>query len=195
MNAAVGSTVRIIDGLSLLTGRLAAWMYFAVGLFICFEVVMRYGFTMPTIWVDEVSRILQTWATLMAAAYVLSQREHVVIDVMFKQPGTLGRKLADTFAMLVIVGVAGVVCWFGYELWAKALKFGHTTDSFLAPPKWLTHASVWFGFGLLLLQAIAEMVKTWTGEARQVSTHEIELAEVGVLPESDLPAKHSSKQD
>jgi len=179
--------VRAIDGLSLLAGRLAAWMYFAVGLFICFEVVMRYGFTMPTIWVDEVSRILQTWATLIAAAYLLSQREHVVIDIAFKQIGSLGRKLADTFSMLVIVAVAGVVCWFGFELWLKALKFGHTTDSFLAPPKWLTHASVWVGFGLLLLQALAEIVKTWTGEARQISAHEIELAEVGVLPVDQQP--------
>lgn len=149
--------------LSAWAGRLAAWMFFAVGLMVSYEVVMRHGFTMPTIWVDEVARIFQIWGTLIAGAYVLSEREHVVIDIAFKRVGTTARKLVDTFSMLVIIAVCAVVCWYGFELWLKAYRFGHTTDSFLAPPKWLTHGSLWFGFGLLLLQACAEIVKTWTG--------------------------------
>lgn len=136
---------------------------------------MRHGFTMPTIWVDEVARIFQIWGTLIAAAYVLSEREHVVIDVAFKKAGTLGRKMIDTFAMLVIVVVCIVVCWYGFELWLKALRMGHTTDTFLGPPKWLTHGSLWVGFGLLLLQAFAEIAKIWSGRVREPDPHSLEL--------------------
>ncbi len=136
---------------------------------------MRHGFTLPTIWVDEVARIFQIWGTLIAAAYVLSEREHVVIDVAFKTQGSLSRKLADTFAMLVIIAVSAVVCWYGFELWLKAFRMGHTTDSFLAPPKWLTHGSLWVGFGLLFLQACAEIAKTWTGRVREPEAHSLEL--------------------
>jgi hypothetical protein len=38
---------------------------------------------------------------------------------------------------------------------------GHTTDSFLGSPKWLTHASVWIGLGLLGLQSIVELYRVW----------------------------------
>ena len=49
-----------------------------------------------------------------------------------------------------------------FELWLKATLAGHTTDSFLAPPKWLTHGSIWVGFSLLIAQGAADMWRIWT---------------------------------
>ncbi|WP_422365343.1 TRAP transporter small permease [Pelagibius sp.] len=154
--------IRLIDTTSELTGKLAAWMFFAIGLFVTYEVVMRYVFTLPTIWVDEVSRVLQIWATFLAAGFVLKHRDMITIEVAFKDPTTLARKLVETFALLAILLFSAVTCWYGFELWFKATRLGHTSDSFLATPKWLTHASVWIGFGLLFVQALAEGVRIWT---------------------------------
>ena len=83
--------VCISDALSEFTGRLAGWMFFAVGLFVTFEVFMRYVLIMPTVWVDEISRIFQVWATYLAIAYVLKHRQHIVIDIAFRDTGTLQR--------------------------------------------------------------------------------------------------------
>ena len=137
-------------------------MFFAVGLFITYEVVMRYVFTLPTIWVDEVSRVFQIWATFLAAAFILKHRNMILIEVAFRDPTTLARKIVDTFGLLAIVLFCAVTCWYGFELWLKATRLGHTTDTFLATPKWITHASIWVGFGLLLLQALAEAARIWT---------------------------------
>ena len=60
--------VRSIDAVSEFSGRLSAWMFFTIGLFITYEVVMRYVFTAPTVWVDEVSRIMQVWAAANSVA-------------------------------------------------------------------------------------------------------------------------------
>ncbi len=154
--------IKVIDATSELAGKLAAWMFFAIGLFVTYEVVMRYVFTLPTIWVDEVSRVLQIWATFLAAGFVLKHRDMITIEVAFKDPASLARKLAESFALLAILLFCAVTCWYGFELWFKAARLGHTTDSFLATPKWVTHASVWVGFGLLLVQALAEAVRIWT---------------------------------
>ncbi len=154
--------VRLIDQITDLTGGLAAWMFFAIGLFVAFEVVMRYVFTAPTIWVDEVSRIFQIWATFIAGAHTLKHRELILIDVFFKDAGTLRRKIAETFAMLMILVFCCVTAKYGYDLWLKATLAGHTTDSFLAPPKWLTHASLWVGFGWMAVQSITEIIRVWT---------------------------------
>ncbi|NIA68678.1 TRAP transporter small permease [Pelagibius litoralis] len=155
--------IKLIDTLSELTGKLAAWMFFAIGLFVTYEVVMRYVFTLPTIWVDEVSRILQIWATCLAGAFVLKHRGMITIEVAFKDPTTLARKLVESFALLTILLFCGVACWYGFDLWLKATRLGHTTDSFLATPKWVTHGSIWVGFGLLMIQAFVEMARIWTG--------------------------------
>ncbi len=138
---------------------------------------MRYFFISPTIWVDEISRIMQIWATYLAAAYVLKHHHMIVIEVAFKTPGTTARKIVDSFALLVIIVFSVVALWYGFELWWKATVRGHTTDSYLAPPKWLTHASVWVGFTLLTLQAGVEIFKIWSknyqSHARQKSTESV----------------------
>jgi len=154
--------IKIIDQVSEATGKLAAWMFFAVGVFITYEVFMRYVFTAPTIWVDETVRIMQIWATFLGSAFALKHRQMIVIDVAFRDPNTNLRKIVETFSLLVILLFCTVATWYGFELWLKATLKGHTTDSFLGTPKWLTHASIWVGFGLLAVQGLAEIFKVWT---------------------------------
>ena len=84
MPGLLAAYVRAVDTLSAFSGRLAGWMFFAVGLFVTYEVFMRYVLTLPTVWVDEISRILQIWATYLAVAYVLRQRKHILIDITFR---------------------------------------------------------------------------------------------------------------
>ncbi len=154
--------IKIIDQVSEATGKFAAWMFFTVGVFITYEVFMRYVFTAPTIWVDETVRIMQIWATFLGGAFALKHRQMIVIDVAFRDPHTLSRKIIETFALLVILVFCAVATWYGFELWLKATLKGHTTDSFLGTPKWLTHASIWVGFGLLSVQGVTEIIKVWT---------------------------------
>ncbi len=153
--------LKAIDTISEFTGRLAAWLFFAVGFFITYEVFMRHVFTMPTIWVDEVSRIVQIWAAYLAAAFALKHREMVVIDVAFRDKNSTIRKWLDSFALVLVITFCAVAVYYGFELWLKSTLRGHTTDTYLALPKWFTQASIWVGFGLLLLQAIAEIFKIW----------------------------------
>lgn len=149
------------DRITNAVGTLAAWIFFVIGLIVTFEVVMRYAFNSPTIWVDEISRVLQIWATCLAAGYALRHRALIVIDVIFSDPQRLGRKICETLAILMIIAFALVVTKYGFDLWLKATLSGHTTDSFLASPKWLTHASIWIGFGMLALQGLVELARIW----------------------------------
>lgn len=156
--------VRIIDWISRLAGLIAAWMFFAVGLFVCFEVFMRYVMIAPTIWVDEVSRIFQVWAAFLAIAWVLQKRAHILIDITFRDPESLGRRIVDSFALGVVIFFCVVAVKFGLDVWWKSTAAGHTTDSYLAVPKAFIQSAVWVGFGLMALQAVAEIIKIWTGQ-------------------------------
>ncbi|MDA7990324.1 MAG: TRAP transporter small permease [Gammaproteobacteria bacterium] len=153
---------RFINGVSELTGKISAWCLFLVGFFITFEVAMRYVFNSPTIWVDEVSRVLQVWVVYLAAAYVLKHRGMVTIEVMLSNPNTLRRRLAESFAITVLFLFAGVACYYGFEIWLKAALAGHTTDTYLASPKMITHAPVWVGSALLILQGAVQLYGVWT---------------------------------
>jgi TRAP-type C4-dicarboxylate transport system permease small subunit len=166
----MNSLVNAADTISEWTGRFAAWVFFILGFCITYEVVMRYVFTAPTVWVDEVARIGQVWATYLAAAFALKHREMISIDIAFRKPGTIGRKCADTFSLAIILIFCLVTIRYGFDLWLRATLRGHTTDTYLALPLWFTQASVWTGFALLALQSVAEAVKIWrpVGPAREV---------------------------
>ena len=153
---------RIIDGISEFTGKLCAWCLFLIGFFITYEVIMRYVFNAPTVWVDEISRVLQVWVVYLAAAYVLKHREMVTIEVILTNPNTIWRRLAETLAVVVLFIFAGVACYYGYQIWLKATLAGHTTDTYLAPPKMITHAPVWVGSALLMLQGAVQLYRVWT---------------------------------
>lgn len=154
--------VRLVDGISEWTGKISAWSLFAVGFFITFEVVMRYVFNAPTVWVDEISRVMQVWVVYLAAAYVLKHREMVTIELILKKPNTLLRRLAETVAIVMLFFFAGVACYYGFQIWLKSTLAGHTTDTYLAPPKMITHAPVWVGSALLLLQGTVQLYRVWT---------------------------------
>ena len=153
--------VQAIDSLSEWLGKLCAWCLFAIGFFITFEVLMRYVFNAPTIWVDEISRILQVWVVFLATPYVLKHREMISIDVLLRNSNTLRRRLAESFSIVVLFVFMSVAVYYGFELWLKATLAGHTTDTYLAPPKWFTHAPVWVGGTLLLLQGVTQLVRVW----------------------------------
>lgn len=159
-------------------GKISAWLFFGVGFCITYEVFMRYVFNSPTIWVDEVSSIIQVWATYAGLAYALKHKDMIIIDIIFRDPNTLGRKILESFGFLVIIAFSAVTVFYGFELWLDATMKGHTTDTYLALPKWFTQASIWVGFGLLTLQALVETIKVWTIGVEQSAHHS--LSEEGV---------------
>ena len=162
--------IKIIDSISEITGKISAWIFFIIGFMVTYEVFMRYVFVKPTIWVDELSSIMQIWATYIGASFALKHKDMIVIDVAFRDPNTNIRKILETFSLIVIIFFSTVALWYGFEIWLKSTLRGHTTDSYLALPKWFTQASIWVGFTLLFLQASVEIIKVWTRENIKYST-------------------------
>ncbi len=161
MTAFLDGFLRVSDLLAEVTGRIAAWMFFAVGLFVSYEVFMRYVLIRPTVWVDEVSRIFQIWGAFLAIAYVHRHRAHIFIDLAFRQPGSPARRVVDTFAEGVILFFCAVTVKYGWEVWWQSTRLGHTTDSYLAVPLVWVQSAIWVGFGLMALQSLASIIRIW----------------------------------
>ncbi len=162
MTSAIQKFVRTMDIVSVITGKISAWMFFIIGVIVCYEVFMRYVLNAPTIWVDEVSRILQVWGAYLAIAFVLKNKAHIIIDIAFRDPNSFGRKVTDTLALSIVIFFCVIVAKYGIDVWWKSTAAGHTTDSYLAVPKAYIQSAIWVGFSLMALQAVAEVVKIWT---------------------------------
>jgi len=155
----VNAALEIIDRVGVACSRLAAWLFFAIGLMITYEVVARYVFNAPTIWAEEMSRFFQVWAVYLGAAYVLRYRYLIRITLLTDRIGPLGRRIAEAISLSVIAGFSVVAIWWGIEIVAESVRFGRTTSTMLDVPQWTTEIAIPLGAGLLLLQCLAQFVR------------------------------------
>jgi len=147
------------DGLSEFCGRLSALMVIAVGFILSYEVILRYFFLAPTSWAQDISLTMQVWFTYLALGYVLRHREMIRIAAVIGYLGPLGRKIAEGFALVVILVICVLVVWLGSGIVEDSVALGRRQPTILELPNWLSELPVVIGFVLLGLQALADLIR------------------------------------
>lgn len=153
----------LINRLSDAFGILAAWLFFAIGLMITYEVVVRYVFVAPTIWTQEISQFLQIWATFLAAAYVLRHRQLIAIDFLNTRLPPRWRRVSNLFSLAVIAVFSLTAIWYGIDILAESIIQGRRTSTMLSVPNWMSESAVPIGFALLLAQCAVEAARELRG--------------------------------
>ncbi|KMT63706.1 TRAP transporter small permease subunit [Catenovulum maritimum] len=74
---------RAIDGFSETLGRIVAWFSVLVVLLTASIVIMRYGFNLGSIALQETVLYLHSAVFLLGAGYTLKHNEHVRVDVLY----------------------------------------------------------------------------------------------------------------
>lgn len=141
---------------------------------VTFEVIMRKVFNSPTIWVDETSRFCLVWAVYLASAHILKKRELITVELFTVSLSAAKLKVLEFFALTVIAIFSAVATYYGAEVVLESIEMGRKTSSMLGVPKWITESAVPVGFGLLLIQAVVEMIKLAKGgEVAAIAKHKI----------------------
>ncbi|WP_368642220.1 TRAP transporter small permease [Castellaniella ginsengisoli] len=151
--------MRWVERLSRACGVLAALLLTFAMLVVCQMILMRYVFRAPTIWQTEAVVFGATAAIFLGAPYVLMTKGHVGVDFIQMLVGARARRWMDrvgawlglTFCLLMTAAT-------GLHLF-EALEGGWTTPSVAAVPLWMPLAPVVFGFVLLSLQYVVEIMK------------------------------------
>ena len=66
--------------------------------------------------------------------------------------------------VLAVALFSGVVVWKGWAIFFDSFERGRTTGSLLNLPSWVAELAVPFGFALLFVQALVEVVRLVRGE-------------------------------
>lgn len=162
---------RLVDLLADLLGQLAAWLFFATGAMITYEVTARYLFNAPTIWAAELSQLFLLWGCFVAMATLLRQRAHIRITILTGRFGQRGRQVSELFTLLFIAGFSCVACWHGWLIALDSLERGRSTGTMLNIPNWWTEIVIPLGFLVLLLQCLVEFVRVCRHGAPQSAEH------------------------
>jgi TRAP-type mannitol/chloroaromatic compound transport system permease small subunit len=94
----------VIDALSIWSGKAASWLILLVVGFIIYEILMRYVFHLPTLWVSE-SMVFGSGLTyVLGAAWALQDNRHVKIDLIYGRLTPRQRAVIDSLFGRVFMG-------------------------------------------------------------------------------------------
>lgn len=161
----VMAALRLVERLSAAAAWVAAACFFAIGLIVTYEVVMRYVFVAPTRWVEETARVLQIYAVFLACAWLVARREHIRITVLTAYLPPAAQLVLGRLSLLAVAAVAALSAWFGVDLMRFSIAMGQNTDTTLELPMWLLQAPVSLGLGFVAAQALASLAASFLDPA------------------------------
>lgn len=150
-----------LEALTRATGHLVSWLTLAMALATLLVVVLRYGFGIGNIALQESVMYLHGTVFMVAAAYTLSCNEHVRVDIFYQHFSPRRQALVDllgTLLLLMPVCILILVVSWDYVISSWQRQEGSSEPGGL-PWVYLLKSLLLLMPVLLLLQGFVETVR------------------------------------
>lgn len=148
-----------IDRLNERVGRIVTFFVLVMVGIIVYEVICRYLFNRPTMWVHEASELIFGAYFLLGGGYTLLRKQHVNVDILVGNLKGKNRLLMELFASFLIFVFSGLLLWKGAEMAWDSLKILEYSQTIWGPPIYPVKLTIPIGALLLLLQGIAQLLR------------------------------------
>jgi TRAP-type mannitol/chloroaromatic compound transport system permease small subunit len=167
---------RLIDGLTDLIGKLAMWLILATTLISAGNAIIRKIFgTSSNAWL-EIQWYLFAAVFMLGSGYAFLRNAHVRIDFISSKFSARGRNWVDIGGIILFVfPLCGMLVFEGWPLFQQALQSGEMSSNSGGLIRWPVYALVPFGFILLFVQSLSELIKRiafLTGNGPDVLAHD-----------------------
>jgi TRAP-type mannitol/chloroaromatic compound transport system permease small subunit len=151
-----------IDRFTDVIGLGVAWLNVPLVLAVSYEVVARYFFHAPTIWVFDVTYMLYGTIFMLGAAYALHLGAHIRTDFFFETWSTRTKGLIDSIAylalffpsLLMLMIVSADESWYAFRI----METSEQTP--WRPILWPFKTVVPLTCLLLMIQGVSEVIKS-----------------------------------
>jgi TRAP-type mannitol/chloroaromatic compound transport system permease small subunit len=160
----VGRIARSLDQFAVRVGRTAAWLALALVLVTFSVVVLRYGFDIGSIALQESILYLHASLFLLGAAYTLKMDGHVRVDIVYQRLSARGQALVNLLgALLLLLPVCTFLLWISWDYVATAWSLHEgSPEAGGLPYVYLLKTLIPLAAGLLILQAISQVLHSLT---------------------------------
>lgn len=145
---------RIVDGLTVVTGWLAALCLVAAALIVTEAVIVRKLLGVSTIWQIEASVFLLIFAVFVGAPFVQKNEHHLNVDLVIIYLSPRVREITLIVVSIVSCILAAVLAWYAWPMWWEAVVNNEHSESLWGPPLWIPLLFLPLGMTLLFLQYI-----------------------------------------
>jgi len=153
---------KIIDRFTDAIGLAVAWLNMPLVLCVGYEVILRYFFNRPTIWVFDVTYMLYGTIFMAGAAYALHKGAHIRTDFFFESWSTRTKGVIDSVAYIALFfpSLTAFLIVSGGEGWYAFLINETSEQTPWRPILWPFKLVVPLACLLLLIQGVSEAIKS-----------------------------------
>ena len=146
--------IRLIDGLTVITGWLAAGCLVLAALIITEAVLVRKLFGASTIWQIEASVFLLIFTVFVGAAFVQKNDHHLNVDLVIIHLSARTREKTLIVVSILSCILALLLACYAWPMWWDACIHNEHSESLWGPPMWIPYLFLPLGMTLLFLQYI-----------------------------------------
>ena len=151
-----------IDSFVDLVGRASAWLVLGLALVMSTNVLLRYDFSIGSIWMQEFEWHIMVPICVFGMTYALLHGEHVRVDVLFQYLSDIKKHLVDVITailgMLLCVLVIKLSLPYVYQSWS--INEG-TANPGGIDYRYIVKGLIPLGFALYFLQSLSEAIKSY----------------------------------
>lgn len=149
-----------IAGLVSVVGRCTAWLSVFLVCITCIVVVLRYGFGIGAIALQETAIYIYAALFMLGAAYTFARDGHVRVDVFYRRFNTVQRAWVNILGgLFLLIPTALAIVLLSWEFVAQAwVNREGSIESEGLPFVYLLKSMIPICGGLLLLQGIANLI-------------------------------------
>ncbi|MFH1083506.1 MAG: TRAP transporter small permease [Pseudomonadota bacterium] len=178
----------IIEGLTHVTGWIAALSLVAAALIVTEGVIVRKVFGISTIWQIEASVYLLIFTVFTGSAFVQKSEHHLNVDLVVIHLSPKTREVTLIIVSIISCIIAAVLAWYAWPMWWETVVNNEHSESLWGPPLWIPYLFLPLGMTLLFLQYILyirnKIAALRSGEYKQ-------KAELFELRDIDIPKADS----
>ncbi|MTD30591.1 TRAP transporter small permease [Planomicrobium sp. YIM 101495] len=137
-----------------------------------YEVIARYVFGSPTIWVSEISTYLLQFIVFFSMGYLLIKDEHLKVTFVLDKLKGRAKKAVRILNNILILPYAVILMIYGFAITSSTWEREATSPTLLAVPLWIPNSFIFLGGALLIIGALCGILKIIIEEP-------VELEEVG----------------
>jgi len=138
MKKALRIAVWIIDGLTNISGWIAALCLVAAALIVTEAVIVRKVLGISTIWQIEASVFLLMFAVFVGAPFVQKNEHHLNVDLVIIHLPPRTREITLIVVSILTCLLAMLIAWYAWPMWWDTVLNNEHSESLWGPPLWDT---------------------------------------------------------
>ncbi len=156
--------IRVVEAVNYRVGRFAMYLLFVLMGILIWSSITKIGSDIgapinPSLWTLEMAQFVMVAYYILGGPYSMQLGSHVRMDLLYGNWTPERKARFDAFTILLVIGFLAVLLYGAIDSTAYSFRYGERAPSAWRPYLWPVKVIMCLGFALMLLQAIATLLR------------------------------------